>query len=66
MTSSIYDARQNAADQQYQASLPRCFHCREPIDDEVFYVIDRCNYCQECAFKWLERRKHKNKEYRHE
>ena len=60
MTYGALEAIQRARDDYYTQQLYDCAMCREPIEDECYYVMDRFHYCPECAAKWLERRKHRN------
>lgn len=51
---------QRARDEYYTYSLYTCASCREPIETDVYYTIERRRLCPECAFKWLQKQAHKN------
>ena len=40
----LHEAEQEA----YLESLPKCFNCGEPIQEEYCYEIDDELYCEEC------------------
>jgi len=42
--------------EEYEAKLPRCDKCGEPMDE--YYDIEGEQYCYECAMDWLEHQKH--------
>lgn len=47
-------ARYEREQARYEASLPRCANCGEPIYDEWAYEIDPgYYYCEDCAQDWL-------------
>lgn len=39
-----YDAEQA----RYEARLPKCVDCGQPIQDEVYYEFDGKHYCADC------------------
>ena len=51
---------QAARDEYYTYRLHTCAACREPIESEIYYVIERRKLCPECARRWLERQAHIN------
>lgn len=60
MTYGALEAIQRARDEYFVFQLHKCAMCREPIETETYYVIERFRYCPQCAMKWLERHKHRN------
>lgn len=60
MTYGTIEAIQRERDYYYTERLPVCAACREPIEDEVYYTIERRHYCPECAMRWLRKQAHKN------
>lgn len=40
----VYDREQ----QEWEESLPRCSHCKEPIQDDFYYIIGDENVCYDC------------------
>jgi formylmethanofuran dehydrogenase subunit E len=39
-----YDREQT----EWEKRLPKCAHCKEPIQDEHYYIIDDKNVCYDC------------------
>lgn len=60
MVSTVFEQIERDRTFHWESQLHKCAMCREPIEDDVYYVLERSRYCPECAAKWLERRKHRN------
>ncbi len=45
-----YDREQ----QEWLDSLPKCAHCKEPIQDEKYYMMNEKTICRECIDVYLD------------